>query len=129
MPDQPLILVVDDDPDFREILFTKLTASGFRVETAVNGEEGVSKAKALKPNLILMDVKMPLLDGAGALLKLRENPETKDIKVIFLTSLGGSSGEMQEADKMFAQDFGAQGYVKKSDNLDVLVGRVRAALQ
>ena len=85
MPDQPLILVVDDDPDFREILSLKLSSSGFRVETAVNGEEGVNKTKALKPNLVLMDVKMPVLDGAGALLKLREDPETKNTKVIFNT--------------------------------------------
>ena len=65
MPDQKLILIVDDEPDFLEIFGTKLTTSGFRVETAGNGEEGFKKAKSIKPDLVLMDVKMPGLTARG----------------------------------------------------------------
>ncbi len=86
MDETPLILIVDDEAAFREIFSAKLGADGYRVETAENGEIGLAKAKALKPSLILMDVRMPVMDGPTAVLKLREDPETKDIKVAFLTS-------------------------------------------
>lgn len=129
MLDQPLILVVDDEPDFREIFGTKLSSVGYRVETAENGEEGVKKAKALKPDLILMDVKMPVLDGAGAVLKLRDDPDTKNLKVVFLTSLGDPRAEMQEMSRKFSTEFGAQGYIRKTDSLEDLVDHVKGFLQ
>lgn len=128
MPDQPLILIVDDEPDFREIFGTKLSSVGYRIETAENGEEGVKKAKAIKPDLILMDVKMPVLDGAGALLKLRDDPETKSLKVVFLTSLGDPRAEMQEMSRRFSTEFGAQGYIRKTDSLEDLVDQVKGFL-
>jgi len=128
MADQPLILVVDDEPDFREIFSAKLSAEGFRVETAENGQIGLEKAKALKPNLILMDVKMPVMDGASAVLKLREDPEIKDTKVAFLTSLGDPRLEIQDVNRKFSEQFGAQGYLKKTDDLDVLVSKIKGFL-
>ena len=128
MADQPLILVVDDEPDFREIFSAKLTAEGFRVETAENGQVGLDKAKQLKPNLILMDVKMPVMDGASAVLKLREDPEIKDTKVAFLTSLGDPRLEIQDVNRKFSEQFGAQGYLKKTDDLDVLVSKIKGFL-
>jgi CheY-like chemotaxis protein len=129
MPDQPLILIVDDEPAFREIFSAKLGADGFRTETAENGQIGVEKAKQLKPNLILMDVKMPVMDGPSAVLKLREDPETKDIKVAFLTSLGDPRMEMQEINRKFSEDFGAQGYLKKTDDLDTLNEKIKEFLK
>ncbi len=129
MPDQPLILLVDDEADFREIFSMKLKQAGFRVETAENGQQGVDKAKALMPNLILMDVKMPVMDGATAVLKLREDPATKDIKVAFLTSLGDPHAEMQAVNAKFSEDFGAQGYLKKTDDLDSLVEKIKGFLK
>lgn len=128
MPEQPLILVVDDEPDFREIFSMKLMASGYRVETAANGAEGVEKAKALKPNLVLMDVNMPVMDGATAVLKLRDDPEAKDIKVAFLTSLGDPHREMQDLNIKYSENFGAQGYLRKTDDLDTLVERIKSFL-
>lgn len=128
MADQPLILIVDDEPDFREIFGAKLSADGYRIETAENGEIGVQKAKQLKPDLILMDVKMPVMDGASAVLKLREDPETKNMKVAFLTSLGDPRMEMQDINKKFSEEFGAQGYLKKTDDLDVLSAKIKEFL-
>jgi len=129
MADQPLILVVDDEPDFREIFSAKLSAEGYRVETAENGEMGVAKAKQLKPNLILMDVKMPVMDGASAVLKIRGDEDIKDTKVAFLTSLGDPRLEIQDVNRKFSEQFGAQGYLKKTDDLDVLVEKIKGFLQ
>jgi twitching motility two-component system response regulator PilH len=129
MAEQPLILIVDDEPDFLEIFGTKLGASGFRIETAGNGEEGIKKAKSLKPDLVLMDVKMPVMDGAEAVLKLKSDPATKDIKVVFLTGLGDPRQEMQEINRRFSLEIGARGYLKKTDDLGTLVERVREFLQ
>jgi CheY-like chemotaxis protein len=129
MEQKPLILIVDDEEAFREIFSMKLAADGYRVETAENGEVGVKKAKILKPNLVLMDVKMPIMDGPTAVLALRNDPETKDIRVAFLTSLGDPRLEMQELSKKFAADFGAQGYLRKTDDLDLLNDRIKEFLK
>ena len=129
MPDQvtqpPLILIVDDEPDFLEIFGVKLRAEGFRVETAENGAVALKKMKALKPDLVLMDVKMSVMDGATAVLKMREDPEIKDIKVAFLTSLGDPRLEMVEVNKRFSEEFGAQGFLKKTDDLDLLCAKIK----
>lgn len=129
MTDSPLILIVDDEPAFREIFSAKLGAQGYRIETAENGEIGVVKAKQLRPDLILMDVKMPVMDGASAVLALKADPQTKDMKVAFLTSLGDPRLEMQEMNRKFSEDFGAQGYLKKTDDLDTLSEKIKELLQ
>jgi CheY-like chemotaxis protein len=129
MEQKPFILVVDDEESFREIFSMKLSADGFRVETAENGEVAIQKTKALKPDLVLMDVRMPVMDGPAAVLKLRDDPETKDVKVAFLTSLGDPRLEMQEMNSKIAQDFGVQGYIRKTDDLDLLHDRVIAFLK
>ncbi len=129
MADQPLILVVDDEAAFREIFSMKLTADGYRVETAENGQAGVEKAKQLRPSLILMDVRMPVMDGPTAVLALRDDPETRDMKVVFLTSLGDPRLEMQEMNSKVAQDFGAMGYLRKTDDLNLLNDRIKVFLQ
>ena len=79
------ILVVDDDNEFRELLEDILTQAQYEVITAKNGQEGFETAKAKKPDLILMDVEMPLLDGYGACKAIRSDPETLLIPVIFCT--------------------------------------------
>lgn len=129
MTDSPLILIVDDEPAFREIFSAKLGADGYRIETAENGQIGVEKAKQLKPDLILMDVKMPVMDGPTAVLALRADPDTKSMKIAFLTSLGDPRLEMQEMNRQFSQDFGAQGYLKKTDDLDMLSGKIKEFLK
>jgi CheY-like chemotaxis protein len=127
--EQKLILIVDDEPAFREIFGAKFASDGFRIETAENGQIGIEKAKALKPDLVLMDVNMPVMDGATAALKLHDDPETKDLKVVFLTSLGDPQKEMQELNHKFSQDFGAAGYLRKTDDLNELNEKVKAFLQ
>jgi CheY-like chemotaxis protein len=120
-----LVLLVDDDDSFREIFSTKLKAEGFQVETAKNGDEGVTKAGRLKPDLILMDMEMPGLNGAGAVIKLKEDSKTKDVKIAFLTNYGEPKNGLHEADRHFAKELGAVEYVKKTDDLDTISDRVK----
>lgn len=82
------VLIVDDDAFLSGIYATKLELEGFAVASARDGEEGVKMAVKEKPDLILMDVLMPKLDGFEALKRVKADPETKAIPVIMLTNLG-----------------------------------------
>jgi CheY-like chemotaxis protein len=123
----PLILIVDDEENFREIFGAKLSAAGFRVETAEGAKTGIAKATSLMPDLILMDVKMPGMEGSTAVMKLREDPAMKDVKIAFLTNLGDPR-HLQEIDRKFSEEFGARDYLSKTDDLDVIIQRIKAIL-
>lgn len=125
---KPLILVVDDDPAFLEIFSAALSAAGFSVETAQDGPEGIEKARQLMPALVLMDVRMPVMSGVEAFLKIKADPVSEGVKIIFLTNLGDPRMEMQEINRRLAKEIGAVGYIKKTDDLDTMVDRVRHAL-
>ncbi len=81
------ILVVDDDPDLVEVLSKRLKSNHYQVVTAYDSEEGLKKAKAENPDLIILDVMMPGMDGAAMAAVLRESEETRNIPVIFLTGI------------------------------------------
>ena len=81
------ILVVDDEKKIRELLQLRLSSAGYQVIEAQNGEEGVEQAKEHLPDLILMDVMMPKMDGPEAVRCLEEDPATENIPVIFLTAI------------------------------------------
>ena len=83
--DGPVILVIDDDPDMRELTTRLLGKDGYRVSCAANGSEGLAMAKDLRPAVITLDVMMPELDGWSVLTALKEDPATADIPVIMLT--------------------------------------------
>lgn len=128
MDKAPLILLVDDEPSFLEILSIKLNTAGFRVEVAANGAIGVRKAKEIKPDLILMDVQMPVKSGVDAVTELKKDPATKNLKVVFLTSLGDSRPNAEDTDTKFAHELGALGYLRKTDDLDNLLTRINEYL-
>ncbi|MBI4085044.1 MAG: response regulator [Candidatus Liptonbacteria bacterium] len=128
MSDTSLILIVDEDQNFREIFSRELKAAGFRVETADGGQHGVEKAKQLKPDLVLMDVQMPGMDGVATVMKMKEDPETKDIKVIFLTAFGNQGDEIQRESANFSKEIGAMGYIHKTDDLKDIVSKVKKFL-
>ena len=98
------------------------------METAPNGEEGIKRAKEIQPDLILMDVRMPVMNGTDAVVKLKDDEATKNLRVIFLTELGDPREEVQAVNRKFAQELGAVDYVKKSVDLDVLVAKVKSHL-
>lgn len=114
------ILVVDDSPTERHFMVELLTKNGYQVVTAESGEEGVSKAKAEKPDLIIMDVVMPGLNGYQATRTLTRDDETKDIPVLMCTSKG------QETDKIWGLRQGAQDYLVKPVNPEELLGKIAA---
>ena len=126
MDGKPVILVVDDERDFRDVFVTKLRASSCTVVEAENGEEAYAKAKQLHPDLILMDVKMPKMDGVASLMKIKEDPEVKDIRIVLLTAFGDPRPEIFKVDQRFAREVGAFEYVLKTEDLDTIVKRVKS---
>ena len=121
--DIPLILLVDDEADVTAVYQVKLERSGYKVITASNGEEGVKMATEQKPDLILMDMKMPVMDGVTAQQKIKENPETKDLKVVFLTAF--SDPVKPEIDEKLAKEIGGLDFIKKGISLDELAEKVK----
>jgi DNA-binding response OmpR family regulator len=87
--DQGSVLIIDDEPDFLKIASVRLTREGgFRVCIANTAENGLNMAKVMHPDVILLDMMMPKIDGHEALRRLKEDENTKDIPVIMLTSVG-----------------------------------------
>jgi len=117
------ILVVDDEPHIRRILQFLLEQEGFEVVLAENGEEGLSLVEKIKPDLILLDVMMPLMDGFSVLQNLRANFETSRIPVIMLTARGESS------EKVKGLKGGANDYITKPFNQEELLLRMRNMLE
>lgn len=122
------ILLVDDDNSFREIIKTKLEAAGFVLEEADNGEDGFEKTKQMKPDLVLMDVQMPKMNGIETLSKIKADSEIAATKVIFLTNYGEANTADAQLDDKFAKDIGAIGHLRKTDDLDLIVGRIKQVL-
>jgi twitching motility two-component system response regulator PilH len=112
------VLVVDDAPVDSQNLQRIFADAGWVVVTAASGTEAVSKAKAEVPDLIMMDVNMPGLDGFSATRQLMQDPTTKGIPVVFVTS------KDQKADRVFAQMLGAKGFVTKPYTADQILGTI-----
>jgi two-component system cell cycle response regulator DivK len=113
------ILVVDDNSDMRELLGRQLELLGFTPLSAQAGKEGVEKAVAEKPDLILMDLLMPVMDGWEATRRLRANPETRDIPILAATALFRSS----ELDACI--EAGCDGYIIKPFTMTELENKIR----
>ncbi len=114
------ILVVDDSPTERYFLTDLLRKNDFEVVAAETGEEGVAKAKAEKPDLILMDVVMPGLNGFQATRMLSRDPATKAIPVIMCTS------KNQETDRVWGMRQGAIAYLVKPIVAEELLAKIKA---
>ena len=114
------ILIVDDSPTERHVLNDLLTKAGFEVVTSDNGEDAIVKAKQVKPDLILMDVVMPGLNGFQATRAISRDPDTRTIPIILCTS------KTQETDKIWGLRQGARDYVVKPVDRDELLGKINA---
>jgi len=112
------ILVVDDSPTERHMLRDLLTRAGYEVVSSENGEDAIQKARQTKPDLILMDVVMPGLNGFQATRAISRDPETKTIPVIMCTS------KSQETDKIWGLRQGARDYVVKPVDRDALLAKI-----
>ena len=116
------ILIVDDSPTEAHILSTTLAKLGHETSTAVDGEDGIAKAKEILPDLILMDVVMPGLNGFQATRQLSQHATTSHIPVVMVTT------KDQKTDRMWAERQGAKGYITKPFVEEVLVARLRSLL-
>jgi two-component system, OmpR family, KDP operon response regulator KdpE len=119
--DRTPILVVDDEPPIRRLLRTALSANGFEVIEAANGREGIDEITAQKPELILLDLGLPDIDGLEIIRKLRDGGDKTPI--IVLSSRG------EEGVKVDALNFGADDYVTKPFGIAELIARIRTALR
>ncbi|MCA9357977.1 response regulator [Candidatus Kaiserbacteria bacterium] len=117
------ILVVEDETDIREAMAEAVADAGFIVSTATNGDEGFKKALAEKPDLILLDIVMPIMDGHTMLEKLRNDPWGKDVKVIMLTSMDDVKN-IAEAHTGTITDY----LIKAHSSLDDILQKVRIAI-
>ena len=114
------ILIVDDSPTERHVLNDLLTKAGFEVVASDSGEDAIHKSKQAKPDLILMDVVMPGLNGFQATRAISRDPETKSIPIILCTS------KSQETDKIWGLRQGARDYIVKPVNRDELLAKINS---
>jgi twitching motility two-component system response regulator PilH len=116
------VLVVDDSPTELHIIMSYLIKHGFTAISAINGSEALEAAKAQKPDLILMDVVMPGMNGFQATRKLSRNPSTANIPVVIVSAKG------QETDKIWGMRQGASQYLVKPVKPAEIIAAVEAAL-
>jgi len=117
------ILLVDDEPDILEIVGYNLSSEGYQVITAENGNQAVKKAKKELPQLIILDVMMPEMDGIEACELIRKNPDLQNTLIVFLTARG------EDYSQMAGFDAGADDYITKPIKPKVLVSKVKALLR
>src|SRR3712207_5309535 len=117
-----VILVVDDTPTNLEVLFNFLTDSGFKILVAEDGESAIQKAKYASPDLILLDIIMPGIDGFETCRRLKANESTRDIPVIFMTALS------ETVDKVRGLQVGAVDYITKPLQQEEVLARVQTHL-
>jgi two-component system alkaline phosphatase synthesis response regulator PhoP len=117
------ILVVDDEPDILEILSYNLKKEGFIVYTAANGKDALEVAKKEAPDLIILDVMMPDMDGMETCLQLRETPQLKNVLIAFLTARG------EDYSQISGFEAGADDYITKPIKPRILVSRIKALLR
>lgn len=117
------ILVADDSMVVRAVLRRQLETDGHTVVEAVNGEEAIDACREYHPDVILLDVEMPVLDGHATLARLKADPQLKDIPVVFLT------GRVDTADVVNGLRLGAHDYLRKPFEANELMARVSAALR
>ena len=117
-----LVLIVDDSPTDVHVMQTALEQSGFRTASAADGGEGIRKARELHPDLILMDIVMPGLNGFQATRALANDPATRTIPVIMVTA------KSQESDRVWGLRQGAVDYLVKPVATEQLVRKAQAAI-
>ncbi|MET0909024.1 MAG: response regulator [Ilumatobacteraceae bacterium] len=120
--DQPVVMVADDDEDILELITFRLERSGYTVVQAHDGEEAWNLAQARPPDLAVLDVMMPKLDGFELTRRLRAKPETERVPIILLTA------RAQDADVQQGFEAGADDYLRKPFSPQELRARVQAIL-
>ncbi len=120
---QRRVLIVEDDTSLAEVLTYNLKEAGFDVVHAADGREGLQQAQVLLPNLIVLDLMLPLLDGIEVCRRLRSDPSTHEIPIVMLTA------KSEEMDQVVGFSVGADDYVTKPFSVKVLLERIKALLR
>lgn len=118
--EQKKVLIIEDEKSISDIIKYNLTKEGFAVETAYDGQEGLNKALSIKPDLILLDVMLPLLDGFAVCKKVRE---ASAVPILMLTA------KEEEVDKVLGLELGADDYITKPFGMRELVARIKANIR
>ena len=118
MPEK--ILVVDDEPDIVKVLVARLKEQGYETITALDGNQALVQAEQHQPDLIILDIMMPGMDGTEAAQKLRENPKTRGIPIIFLSALQTKTEEQNEGEKI-----GGNVILAKPFEINILLTKIR----
>jgi DNA-binding response OmpR family regulator len=109
MPKKSSIYIIEDDPMISQMYQIKLEASGYDIKAFLNGMEGLEFTRENPPDLLLLDIMLPQLDGFSILKELRASPKTKEIPIIILTNLG------TDEDKKKGKEYGATDYIVKAN--------------
>ena len=117
------ILVVEDEDDIRELLRYNLAKEGYQVTGSASGEEALKAVKAARPDLLVLDLMLPGMDGLEVCRSLKQDPQTRNLPIVMLTAKG------EEADIVAGLELGADDYVTKPFSLRVLLARLRAVLR
>ena len=120
--DQKKILIVDDEPDLVEMLTLRLEANDYQVISASDGQEGLDKARTEKPDLIILDLMLPKIDGYKLCRMLKFDEKYKQIPIVLFTA------RAQESDIKIGEEVGADAYVTKPFEPDILLDKVAELL-
>lgn len=118
--DQKKVLIIEDEKSISDIIKFNLVKEGFSVDTAYDGQEGLGKALSVEPDLILLDVMLPIMDGFAVCKKIRE---TSTVPIIMLTA------KEEEVDKVLGLELGADDYITKPFGMRELVARIKANIR
>ncbi|MEJ2628904.1 MAG: response regulator, partial [bacterium] len=117
------ILIIEDETDIQELIQFNLEKEGYRITATLTGEEGVSQAKSSSPDLILLDLMLPGIDGFEVCRRLKSDTETKKIPIVMLTAKG------EDTDIVSGLELGADDYITKPFQPRVLIARIRSVLR
>jgi len=117
------VLIVEDEPDIRELVVHHLKREGYQVSVAASGEEALRQVQASPPDLVLLDLMMPAMNGLEVCRRLRQDPATASLPIVMLTAKG------DEVDRVLGLELGADDYVVKPFSPKELLARVRAVLR
>ncbi len=117
------VLIVEDEPDIRELVVHHLKREGYQVSAASSGEEALRQVQAAPPDLVILDLMMPAMDGLEVCRRLRQDPATASLPIVMLTAKG------DEVDRVLGLEIGADDYVVKPFSPKELLARVRAVLR
>jgi len=116
------ILIIEDEPELVEMLQDRIAIMGHEVDGAYDGQVGIKKAKETHPDLIILDVMMPQMDGFDVCRNLKADPSTKDIKILML------SAKASDEDQKHGLECGAEGYITKPFDAKDLIDKIESCL-